>query len=540
MASPRATTSMAERTVWRALRETLPNGWRAWHSLVLRLGNHFEGEGDFVVAAPQRGILVIEVKGGQLQLRDGHWLQNGKPLAKAPIEQARGFAQRLRDEVRRQCGEDLPFGVVAAFPDTDFSSGPHNGGYQGNVLGKRDLPHLATRLQTLFDEWVPTPRTPLRRAIPCLHELWGERWQPQVALADRAADARAHVTALVAEQLTVLQAAEDNLRMVITGAAGTGKTQLAKALCTEAAQRGLRVLYLCFTDALGFAVDRAFAASRKQGLQLRAMPIRRYAKELLDTAATGLRPSAPDFWQQASLTAACDALPPPSERPDAIVVDEMQDFDEGDWALVQELAGTNRLWMLGDFHQQFWRERAVPQSLRSQAMSLRLTQPHRTGQELAAFAACYCNEPPTSEVVQTRRSAAEHADVLQIIAVDGDERAKLTHVITALLAAGAAASDIAIVSLAGQTQTQYANLKQLCGKLVVRADQDANAAIVCDTFLRYKGLERPFVILAELPVGQTSSYAQRMHIALTRATARAIVLVPEAAARYDARLAPTT
>src|SRR5690606_38192219 len=58
---PRPTGSKAEKRVYRALAAALPDGWVAWHSLKLRVGAHYEGEGDFVIAAPDRGLLVLEV-----------------------------------------------------------------------------------------------------------------------------------------------------------------------------------------------------------------------------------------------------------------------------------------------------------------------------------------------------------------------------------------------------------------------------------------------------------------------------------------------
>ena len=81
--------------MWRALRDHLPKGWLAWHSLRLRDGDNLDGEGDFVIAAPKRGLLVLEVKGGHVEVRDGRWFQNGKPLKTAPSSRT-GIKKRRR------------------------------------------------------------------------------------------------------------------------------------------------------------------------------------------------------------------------------------------------------------------------------------------------------------------------------------------------------------------------------------------------------------------------------------------------------------
>ena len=53
---PSSKVSHGECAVYRALAAGgLPDGWTAWHSLRLRVGNGWEGEGDFVFANPKRG-----------------------------------------------------------------------------------------------------------------------------------------------------------------------------------------------------------------------------------------------------------------------------------------------------------------------------------------------------------------------------------------------------------------------------------------------------------------------------------------------------
>jgi hypothetical protein len=93
---PRPTSSRAERAVWDALRKRLPGGWTAWHSLRIRDRKSFLGEGDFVLAHPQRGLLALEVKGGQVECRGGRWFSNGEPLEKAPLTQGLDFVSSSR------------------------------------------------------------------------------------------------------------------------------------------------------------------------------------------------------------------------------------------------------------------------------------------------------------------------------------------------------------------------------------------------------------------------------------------------------------
>jgi len=74
---PRGTQSHAEVAVYESPRAHLPAGWYAWHSLRIMEDNGIFGEGDFVIANRERGLLALEVKGGNVSQRDGRWFQNG-------------------------------------------------------------------------------------------------------------------------------------------------------------------------------------------------------------------------------------------------------------------------------------------------------------------------------------------------------------------------------------------------------------------------------------------------------------------------------
>ncbi|MCL4756607.1 MAG: NERD domain-containing protein, partial [Myxococcales bacterium] len=130
--APRPTSSHAEQSLHRALATGLPQGWSAWHSLRVRSETGWEGEGDFVVAIPDRGLLVIEVKGGAIEVRDGQWLQNGKLMARAPREQGHSFARLLVSKLEERGLRGTPvFAVATAFPSSPFSNPPRQGDLDG-------------------------------------------------------------------------------------------------------------------------------------------------------------------------------------------------------------------------------------------------------------------------------------------------------------------------------------------------------------------------------------------------------------------------
>lgn len=529
---PRPTTSHAERTLWKAFTRC-PQPWTTFHSLKLRTGTAWEGEGDFVVCDPERGFLVLEVKGGQLECRDGRWHQNGAPLKKAPRDQAQGFARSLAAEVQRTLGEEVGFGVACVFPDTDFSDGPASGDLRGLVLGRRDLSYLGEYLPGLFDRAVRVPRVkPSSRWLPLLEKLWGRTWKPTVKLTDRVHDALARAVCLDDRQLTVLEIAGETPRALVEGPAGSGKTLVAMELCRRRALAGRRTQYLCFTDALARAVERQFAAEDfGDQPRPRAISVRQFAVDLLRRQGVPIPDATKAFWDEVSFTAAVDALPPEAERPEVVVVDEGQDLEANDWLLVEQLAGPRGLWVFRDHRQAFWTDRVLPPALAATlGGTFKLPTSYRCPGSLAEFAAQYVGDPAPRSL--------PGAEVLKLVTTDGDPVDALCRELDGLFAAGARPQDVVVVSLAGQKRSTLFQREALGPTRLVHADApDAGEHAVAETFLRFKGLERPFVVITELEGKHVTHYETRLHIALTRATVQAIVVTSPGQLAADPRLA---
>jgi hypothetical protein len=354
-------------------------------------------------------------------------------------------------------------------------------------------------------------------------EIWGSTWVPRVSLSDRVEDASRRTLALDQEQLAVLDYATGNRRAFVEGGAGS-KTVVARELLVRAAREGKSSLYICFTDALGRAVEAGLEPERKAGRRIRAVAIRRYAASLVGGATAPTKA----FWDDISLRAACDALP--GDRPDLVVVDEAHDLEENDWILVEALAAGRELWIFGDTRQRFWRDRQVPERFAAGAVRLSLRKQHRNPDVIAALAQSYVDPgvaaPTTVDPAVLR------------VAVSPDSLDRVRHEIDVLRKGGAAPNDIAVLTLAGQEKTRLLGLGRLGSHTLVRADTaEAPTHTVADTFLRFKGLDRPFVIVTELVHGPTMNYETRMHIALTRATVGAVIVCDAAAVESDPRLA---
>jgi len=116
----------SERRVAEALRR-LPDGWVVLHHVSWqskRGGRQGDGEADFIVLHPRKGVIVLEVKGGGIDVDRGRWITTdrfGKRHdIKNPYEQATASKHALVGWLRDHgLGARVRVGHAVVFPHMD-------------------------------------------------------------------------------------------------------------------------------------------------------------------------------------------------------------------------------------------------------------------------------------------------------------------------------------------------------------------------------------------------------------------------------------
>ena len=254
-----------ERDMFAAL-EKLPQEYCVFHSFsIVRVieDTLYESETDFVVFHPKKGLLCIEAKAGMVDYSEGEWRYgSGLPMSHdGPFNQAAQNKWKLKKYIEDQnlayllpkckllhavwfpsvtkeylVGKALP-------PEADINI----------ILTKESIENIEVDIEAIFELEVPREiKTSLagKDAEVLMRRVLAPSFR-LVALSELKSMHRQNVfKSMLKEQVALLNYLEEQNTAVINGMAGTGKTIMAKEKAMIHADRGEKVLFLCFNTKL--------------------------------------------------------------------------------------------------------------------------------------------------------------------------------------------------------------------------------------------------------------------------------------------------
>lgn len=360
------TAPRSEKTVFEQLSQ-LDDDFVVFHSVPWqgkRHGKQGDGEADFVVAHPNKGVLILEVKGGAIDIDAGQWIsqsRNGeRHKIRNPFEQAADSKFKLREylaeHVPRLRG-GLRCGHAVAFPSIEVAGDLSTDGPRSIVLDRNDLRDIEKSIGRVMSHWEATRLddqqfSALRKALVPTTKI--RRTQKQ-----NVEDVVEQLLELTEQQASILQFLKRQRRALITGGAGTGKTVLAVEKAKQLAADGFSVLLLCFNAPLGDELANSLTDESNitaGNFHKVAMALVKEAK--LETGAWG-----DDFWDVQLPELVPDAAEKLGRSFDAVIVDEGQDFHDGWWTTIELLLSDpddGILYVFADDHQDLYRTGWAP------------------------------------------------------------------------------------------------------------------------------------------------------------------------------------
>lgn len=505
-----------------------------------------EGEIDFVIAHPEHGVLILEVKGGKVQ----HDAQQGYQIVRDdgrvsplndPFAQARRNRHALIDLLKTVPGfkgESPEVYYSVAFPNgfVDVGGlGPQAA--RDIVLLTEDLTRVADWVRNCYRYWTGA-RTGARLGDAGVQHITGflrRSWQIQTPrIGHYIAGQMTAINDYTTEQFKLLDFMERVPRAVIRGCAGSGKTMLAVEKARRLARQGFRTLLTCFNRALA---DHLQEILRGEPL----VHVDTYHGICVDFARAAGHEGSPqwDFYSQEFyrsflppiLLAEAQKLPP-ELRYDAIIVDEAQDFFDDWWAGIEALLrepGAGVLYVFTDDNQRIYTQDGRLPS----AAEFSLAENRRNTRAI-----CELVDKYRSADTPMKPGAIEGMPV-RLIRSSMQPAALTTTLETCLRELiqkqAVAARDIVILSPRGQGRPPMNGIDQV-GPFQLNDVPSSSPTSVHSTTVRlFKGLEAP-VVITVVPADALSQ-TELMYVGFSRASVLLLVVLDEAAAPGEFALA---
>ncbi len=511
----------AERVVWEALRDSLPDDAVLFHSLAL-LEEDREHEVDLLVAWPGVGLAAVEVKGGHVTRDRESWWQESAGQRRrigSPVLQAQDGKHVLTRYLQRQgagAGRARAAHVVA-LPFTRVARTWEAPDCPRDMLvDKDDVAQLAERVRAAVERH-GAGRQPLQQAdVARLVDLLSGQLPGQTALLSVAEEHEQRVSQMTRDQLRTLRHFRHHHRLCVVGGAGTGKTWLALEQARRLAAEGQRVALVCYSRGLARLFERETQQWRRRpayvGLFHR-LPVE-----------WGAQPGADDSddfevrlpRELGELAAAR----PPAELFDAVVVDEAQDFGDLWWrSLLRCLRDPERggLFVFMDEAQRVFARRGhVPIAIPPYSLGENI----RNTKNIAQLFSSLSEEPLHPRGVDGPKVRLVDVPVEQ--AVDAADDA-----VDSLLDEGFEPGQVALLTTQHRHPEQR-HAVELGGWERYWDDFFDGDEVFYGHVLGFKGLKRPVVVLAVNGFRDVERAKEMLYVGLSRARTLLVVVGPRA------------
>lgn len=252
--------SNAEKDVFKLLKERLPEDYFVFYSLQwikeeLSKGYGSQGEGDFVIIHRLKGILVVEIKGGIISIKNREWHVVGEHGREVIIQDPGRQADRTKfalNEYLTKKGVGCFMCHAVWFPDciTDNIQFPIHIPKE-IILDVTSMNDPLRYIENVFEFWgqikhndKPSPLTEpqLKNILRLLNPTF--RLVPTF---DRRCDNLKHKYAeLTYEQKLLIDLLSEQKEVSVVGRAGTGKTMMALEKARRDIEDGLKVIFICY------------------------------------------------------------------------------------------------------------------------------------------------------------------------------------------------------------------------------------------------------------------------------------------------------
>lgn len=479
-----------------------------------------EGETDFVIVLPSHGLLVLEVKGGEIAYDPDsrHWsrvLGSGRRKElQDPFEQASRNLHYLEKTIKArgyQGAATLPFayGYAVVFPDCEYQGPAPPGSEPVIIFSASDLPFFDRRITGALNQWARGGNASEIKAgdINKIVKSISPTFELLPVLFRRIEEQEEKLFRLTAAQQNLLTFLGANQRACIEGVAGSGKTMLAQAQAEKFADQGKTTLLVCYNKNLAHWISESISDEYRE-----LVTVKHFHGLCADWARQAGIPFAPSeydsdqFWQEEASEVLMDAIDLVPQNFEAVIVDEGQDFYPNWWMpleMINKNGDQGSMYVFYDPRQNLFVDQRG--SLPALGEPYQLPTNCRNTKEIAGK----CAEILDVEILT--RAEAPHGIKPEEMVVESryEVRQRTERFLIEWIKDGKLKSkQVAILSPQAKKNSSLSDLDTLAGISITNDLETwkANEGVLHSTVRGFKGLEADAIILIDVPQQDERAY----------------------------------
>jgi hypothetical protein len=531
----------SELKVFTALKD-LPKSYLVFYNTHWQKHNPYigttEGEADFIIAHPDKGIIVIEVKGGAIRYDSefDKWYSQDRQgdihEIKDPVGQGRRSHYKLIDDFRTIPGWPNNFVNMwhaVCFPDIVIREGQYLRADlpREQVIDKEDLDHIDEYVEKMFAYEFGqnmAENAPGQVGIQIIERFLANSFEFSTPLGVEIEQEDEKLIELTEQQFRALSLLGDRHRAAIAGCAGSGKTMLAVRKAQQFAALDMNVLFVCFNKGLANYLE-----SRLPDVNVSTF------HGLCENAAQQVHQRIDRSQDQTKLFTEVypqilmDASEEMGRVYDAIIVDEGQDFHENYWiALESLLKADGYFYVFFDDNQNLFHGASDFGGLISEP-AFPLTQNCRNTKLIHNLVKRFHNDPE-----KLLSYAPDGRDPKFILCSDDHSvQRNLQKLLYQLIEEEHVNNqDLIILTSRSQDKSCIPAGSELGNFLLVGHPPTDQYQVQVSSIYRFKGLEKRVVILAEIDKRITHDLEMLLYVGCSRARTHLIILHDESVAHY--------
>lgn len=514
--------SFGEKQIYEALHK-LNDDYVIFYSTMWQKKNNLGivnwGEADFTIFNKKKGILVVEVKSGEISYKNNEWYQTRidtkeTHIMQNPLAQADKSKYRFIDLLKH----NIPFGEkcivekIVWFPSIS------------NLEDIWDLPLEYSKDIILTSEALENPEEYLNKAfnyynmpynfsltnnsIVRVINLLAPEFNLVASPINRKKELDFAFLRLTDEQIKLLDYIEEQKFATIQGAAGTGKTLIAVEAAKRLAENNKEVLFLCFNKFLYQHLTSTHISENIDFFNLHSY-LSIYNTEI----------STPE-----EMLKVLKNIPINDFGYDSIIIDEGQDFPE---CIIEEFYNISKningkFIVFYDKNQIIYKNK-YPNWIINAECKLLLTKNCRNTYQIAITSNNILNIP----TIQNNNSIKGEMPLLSLYDNELSFEEKLEQTINEFRRDGFNASDITILTLTTEKKSMLNNVEKIGNYYLTNEHNRSDNEIFFTTSRKFKGLESNAIIIIDIDSSIFSNDIEKnnFYVAASRAKQRLTILI---------------